>query len=170
MANWDHVCSLSESQLIRDSGFGTTSNGRVHSEFEDPVQDTARSLIERRLGLMDGVNRFAWCLWKTPPGIEFDDIDLRNWPIEYLQAGGSRDSMTLEFRTAEDGYPRQYRLGHEGTMARASREEVVVRWDRHSISIRSDQVFSATEAADVFLNYYELGTVSDKLSRELLDL
>ena len=148
-----------------------TMNGRVHGELKDPVL-SPRELIGQRLGLLDGVVRYSLSLWKLPSGIPFERVDLTEWPQEYIQAAGSVKAMTLELRRLEQERqdPAHFVVGRAGSNGLALPTEVVIPWDGCEARVAPSEVFSASEAAEVFASYYETGQLPAPLQLRPLAL
>lgn len=129
-----------------------TMNGRIHGELKDPV-DSPEVVVRKRIGLLDGVNRYALSVWRLPEGIPFDRVDLTFWPQEYIQVAGSQMCMTVEVRQIEDGVPRQYVVGRSTPGQKEPDSEVAVPWDAYEARVFANEVFDADEAADLFAMY-----------------
>ncbi len=139
-----------------------TMNGRVHGELKDPGL-SPQALIGQRLNLLDGVTRYSLSLWRLPEGVPFDRVDLKAWPQEYVQAAGSREAMTLEVRRLENSQPSQYVIGRGGGIFSDSPVEVRIPWNGFETRVFSTEVFSATEAVEVFVSYFAHGEIPDIL-------
>lgn len=135
-----------------------TMNGRVHGEVKDSVLSPS-DVIGRRLALLDGVVRYSLSLWRLPAGVPFDRVDLVAWPQEYVQAAGSADGMTVEVRRLGEPGRRHYVVGRAGRDTSEPAVEVVVPWNGCETGVYSSEVFSAAEAAEVFVGYYDTGEV-----------
>lgn len=144
-----------------------TMNGRINTEVKDPV-DPADVIIRKRLSLLDGSLRFSLILWAMPRGMQLDDVDLDNWPSEYIQAAGSRERMTVEVRRIEANRPRQYVVGRD-THSDDERPEVI-RWDGVETLVQQSEVFTADQGADLFVSYYATGWIPPTYTLRLLDL
>lgn len=140
-----------------------TMNGRISGEVKDPFL-SATGLIEQRLTLLDGVTRFSLSLWRLPDGIPFDRVDLATWPVEYVQVAGSRERLILEAQRLEQGIPVKYVVGRNTIDASASPAGVVVPWNGCETRVLSSEVFTASEAAEVFAFYYNTGELPDFVS------
>lgn len=131
-----------------------TMNGRIHGELRDPL-DSSVEVIQKRLALLDGVDRFSLSLWKLPTGVPFDRVDLRKWPQEYIQAAGSRERMTVELRLQEAGRPQQYVIGRSGSgKGRNSVATTTIVWNDIETPVARTEVFTATEASELFISFY----------------
>lgn len=130
-----------------------TMNGRIHGELKDP-HDSVEALIEKRLTLLDGVQRYSLSLWQLPDGVPFDRVNLSRWPQEYIQAAGGRDRMTVEVRRHEDVGYRQYVIGRSSAGDVMSPTMTSIIWDEVETPVLSTEVFTAAEAAGLFIAYY----------------
>ncbi|WP_322778627.1 hypothetical protein [Frankia sp. Cas4] len=146
-----------------------TMNGRIHGELKDPVAPPAE-LIRQRLLLLDGSNRFSLSLWAIPPDTSFDQIDLRVWPQEYIQAAGSRDRLMVEMRRVDGLKPRQYLVGHKTSVTGEHLDpDVPVHWNGCETTVLQREVFDIEEAGGLFVAYYTTGSVPPQYAlRELV--
>jgi hypothetical protein len=141
-------------------------NGRIHGELKSPERSAADEL-RHRVHLLDGASRFSLILWKLPQGVAFDDVDLRIWPQEYVQAAGGRDRFTVEERTLQDGVAVQVAVGREEHSAEGDPTEVVV-WNGCDTVVHEHEVWTATEVADLFVAYYLHGRLPAGLTRRVV--
>jgi len=147
----------------------TKSNGSVSSILQDtfrPMPDQVR----RRLGLLDNDEQFAWLIWWCP-----DDADwmFNPKPAEeqysgsYLQAGGTAEKMSVELRRREDdGEYRFYIVGRDHDLSEPLTETIDVQAahePRHPA-----ELFTADQAAPVFMHYVEHQTVPDGYTLRLI--
>jgi len=147
----------------------TMSNGSVSSILQDtfrPMPDQVR----RRLGLLDNDEQFAWLIWWCP-----DDADwmFNPGPAEeqygdsYLQAGGTAEKMSVELRRREDdGEYRFYIVGRDHDLSEPLTETIDVQAahePRHPA-----ELFTADQAAPVFMHYVEHQTVPDGYTLRLI--
>lgn len=148
-----------------------TMNGRINTELKDP-DDSPEVVIRKRLASLDGQRRFALMLWPLPNGVPFAEVDVVSGPEEYIQAAGSRERMTVEVRRIEAGQPRQFVVGRDVTSRGDSEHQAeVIKWDGEIETIvRPSEVFSADQAADLFVSYYGTGWVPETYTLRLLDL
>jgi hypothetical protein len=154
---FDHI-HLSREDAVNSVTHAMTMNGRISGEVKDPLLSSAQ-LIEQRLALLDGVNRYSLSLWRLPDGITFDRADLAAWPMEYVQVAGSRERLTIEVRRLEEGIPAQYVVGRHTPDASGSPTEVLVPWDGYETLVLSTELFTAAEAAKIFAFYYATGDI-----------
>ena len=126
--------------------------------------------IAPRLGRMDGKRFFAMLLWKMPPGKGLEDVDPWEGSTEYIQCAGSAERMTVEVRRIAGGKAEQYVIGRPPTGGNSASEETI-HWDGHDTTVHANEVFTADEAAKLFLSYYRTGWVpSSGYVLRLLDL
>lgn len=147
----------------------TQSNGNVSSILQDtfrPMPDQVR----RRLGLLDNDEQFAWLIWWCP-----DDADwmFNPKPAEeqysgsYLQAGGTAEKMSVELRRREDdGEYRFYIVGRDHDLSEPLTETIDVQ-AAHEPRHRAE-LFTADQAASVFMHYVEHQTVPDGYTLRLI--
>lgn len=96
------------------------------------------------LDVLDGSRRYAWSLWQTPPGASPDRVNMKWFPLEYLQCAGTRERMTVEVRRPEvDGVFRQYALARPSS---APVGDEVIRWEAFETVVRSNEVFDVESA------------------------
>lgn len=144
-----------------------TMNGRIHSELKDRA-DTPETVIRQRLSLLDGNRRFSLGLWAIPGGVTFDDVDLAQWPKEYIQVAGAQERMTIEVRKLEADQPRQYIIGHHARTYEEDRQSEIIHWNGCEATVLPSEVFNAAEAADIFMFYYATGSVPKSCTLRLL--
>jgi len=128
-----------------------TTNGRIHGPFKDSIESPFQ-LLRTRLDLLDGVRRYSLSLWRLPEGVPFDRVKLATWPQEYLQVAGSASRMTIEIRRFEGEVPKQYVVGRPPVVNTAP--DVVIPWNAHEVKVHPNEVFDASEAAEVFGSYF----------------
>jgi hypothetical protein len=145
------------------------SNSRISSILRDtfrPMPDQVR----RMLGLLDNDEQFAWQIWWCP-----DDADwmFNPAPVEeqysgsYLQAGGTAEKMSVELRRREDdGEYRFSIVGRDHDLSEPLTEIIDVQAahePRHPA-----ELFTADQAAPVFMHYVEHQTVPDGYTLRLI--
>ncbi|WIE60924.1 hypothetical protein DEI97_014370 [Curtobacterium sp. MCLR17_032] len=144
-----------------------------NSSVSSILQDTFRPMpdqVRRRLGLLDNDEQFAWLIWWCP-----DDADwmFNPKPAEeqysgsYLQAGGTAEKMSVELRRREDdGEYRFYIVGRDHDLSEPLTETIDVQAahePRHPA-----ELFTADQAAPVFMHYVEHQTVPDGYTLRLI--
>lgn len=133
----------------------TTAVGafRQTSELKDwwmPYPDQ----IKRYLSLLDGVEDFAFILWPGPDNAEEVGLDMDVYPITLLQCAGTKDRMTIEWKTNRDGVFRQYTLGRGGERSAEPTEPIVFNGGESTVLVYEDEVFGLEEAAEIFYSYF----------------
>lgn len=145
-----------------------TVNGRIHGELKDPF-NPPEAQIRKSLALLDGSRRFSLILWAIPRGISFSKVDLGSEPKEYIQAAGSCERMTVEVRRIEAGKPRQYVIGRSTPSGGGQHQPEVIKWDGGIETVVSpSEVFTAEQAADLFVSYYATGWIPESYALRLL--
>jgi hypothetical protein len=145
-----------------------TMNGRIHGELKDPL-DSPEGVIRKRLGLLDGTNRYSLSLWRLPTEVPFDKVDLVHWPQEYIQVAGGGDGMTVEVRRFEGDAPVQYVVGHALGGAEPQPLKTAVLWNGHEARVLESEVFQVDEVVDLFVSYYSTGQVPATYALRPLD-
>lgn len=147
--------------------YAYTLNG--HTALEMP-QDDYQARIPMSLTKLNGESLFAYSLWRQPEGEEWGDRLPKGWPHEYLQSAGTAVGMSIEIRALEHDEYRQYAVGRGGERSTAQDQVIVWGPNRRELTLSADEVFTAEEAAPVYLAYYRSGTIPDGYSLRLLDL
>jgi len=147
--------------------YASTINGRTAQALPEDEFETKIPLV---LGNLNGESFFAYSLWRQPENVEWGDRLPKNWPHEYLQSAGTADGMSIEIRRLEGDEYRQYTIGRGGE--RFTAQDQVIAWgpNRRELTLSTDEVFTADEAAPIYLAYYRIGTIPDGYSLRLLDL
>lgn len=147
----------------------------INSNFEGELRDTYRSYeqqIHRMLGLLDGTERFSYLLRYVPDDAGWPDSDASDdseYNVEYLQAGGAAEAMTVEVRRKEaDGDYHQYVLGRPGDDP--AQPDIWIPIADHGQSRRPSEIFTADTATPIFYHYFQTRTVPDGLTLRELDL
>lgn len=131
----------------------------------------ARREISTSLGNMDGDRFWAYALWPIPTGQLWTEVDNASRRKAFLQSAGDRDRMTVELReVAADGVAHQYVVGRPGTTHEGRPTELVTWADGQRQSVYPGEVYTAEEAAPVYLSYYDTGTVPAGYVLRELDL
>lgn len=145
------------------------SNGFSRGPLVDiirPYPDQLRFTLNR----MNGRSLWAYSLWRAPEGSDLlDDIPLSD---EYVQCAGTAEALTIEVRVVDDdGVAHQYTVGKPGATPAGAPTEVI-QWDegRHSTKVHPHEVFTADEAAEVFIAYFLTDKVPDEYTLRELDL
>jgi hypothetical protein len=146
---------------------------KTNSSISGVLRDTFRPVDEQvrhMLGLLDDDEHFAWLLWWCP-----DDADwmFNPGPVEdayggsYLQAGGTAEKMSVELRRRDgDGEYRFLIVGRNHDLTEPLTETIDVQAahePRHPA-----ELFTADQAAPLFLHYVEHQTVPDSYTLRLI--
>jgi len=136
-------------------------NGRTWGDAQ-PLERGGGDDIGRMLRNFDGTMAFALLLWKLPPGKRLDDVKSPDEAAnEYIQCAGSADRMTCEVRRLRGGQYEHLVLGHAPDGDNLGNKETI-HWDDVETLVAPNEVFSADEAAELFLSYYRTGWVPSK--------
>jgi hypothetical protein len=98
-------------------------------------------------------------------GLRFDQIDLRAWPKEYVQAAGSSARMMAEIRRIEAGEPKHYALGRQ---VDGQHGHAVIEWDGYLTTVRTNEVLNVDQVGDLFVAFYETGELPASVTCRLL--
>ncbi|WP_157887534.1 hypothetical protein [Frondihabitans sp. PAMC 28766] len=122
------------------------------------------------LSRLDGDDLFAVALWKLPEGHSLGTPEANRASDEnYLQSAGSATAMTIELRASTGSAGGQYGVGR-GSHSRGETPDTHIVFGRHTVSVFSDEVFTADEAAPIYRHYFETGAVPDGLTLRPLEL
>ena len=135
-------------------------NGRTWGDAQ-PLERGGGDEISRTLHRFDGTEAFALLLGKLPPGKRLDDVSPDKEANEYIQCAGSADRMTCEVRRSNGGKYEHFVVGHAPNGDPLGNEETID-WDDVKTVVASNEVFSADEAAGLFLSYYRTGWVPSR--------
>lgn len=123
--------------------------------LENPWKSDAEQ-IRHALSILDGSEDSAYILWPGPPGASsVDDFDLEKYPMTFLQAAGTKDRLTLEWKTNRDGTFHQYTLGHGGSREGDPGETVEFNSGETGVFVYPDELFDHEEAARIFIHYLQ---------------
>ncbi|MBF4596626.1 hypothetical protein ITJ50_14910 [Curtobacterium sp. VKM Ac-2889] len=148
----------------------TKTNGSVSSVLNDTFRPLPEQ-VRRSLGLLDNDDHFAWLVFSAP----IDDQTWRAGPQavideygdSYLQAGGTAEKMSVELRRREDdGEYRFSIVGRDHDLTEPLTETIDVQAahePRHPA-----ELFTADQAAPVFMHYVEHQTVPDGYTLRLV--
>jgi hypothetical protein len=125
----------------------------VHS-IERGEADDIRATLHR----LDGIKGYSLLLWKLPPGKTLYDVSPDEDAQEYIQCAGSADRMTVEVRRLNGDNYEHFVVGRAPNGQDHGKEETI-HWDDVNTVVAPNEVFSADEAADIFLSYYRTGSV-----------
>lgn len=129
-----------------------------------PLPDHLRLM----LGHLDGVGKYTYSIWRAtnPDSIIVTRKDAGD---TFLQAAGSASAMTLEIRKpGSDGKGRLYTVGRGAATGETT--ILIPINDERAVRVFADEVFSADEAAAIFTQYCETGTLAEPFVFRELDL
>ena len=115
----------------------------------------------RRLRRLDGTNLYSLLLWKLPPGKSLYDTSPDEDANDYIQVAGSADRMTVEVRRLNGGKVEHFVLGRAPNGHNPGKRETI-HWDDVETVVAPHEVFTADEAAELFVSYYRTGWVPSK--------
>lgn len=121
--------------------------------------------IRRILGLMNGNDRTTYSIWRLPePG-----GDPRRVGETFIQAAGSAEKMAIEARVmTSDGTSHLYAVGrqepHNGETT------TVPISDTREVRVFTNEIFTADEAAVIFMTFYLTDAVSQPYQLREIDL
>ncbi|WP_144782024.1 hypothetical protein [Microbacterium sp. BH-3-3-3] len=146
---------------INGSSFANLVNGP--RSYEDNLR--------RMLSLLGTADRSTFTLSKLPDGQDVWDVTRDTLPSVFLQAAGTADAMTVEWRRLDqDGVERIYTVGrsaqHRGAPA------VVVKFLQGTAQavVYPDELFSAKGASEIFVHYFHTLAVPDRYTLRELSL
>lgn len=141
------------------------SNGTFIRYFQPPMGTTAPEYLRRVLGLMDGEKRTTFSIWRLPePGGN---------PMKrgetFIQAAGSAEKMAIEARVmTSDGTSHLYAVGrqepHDGETT------TVPISDDRVVRVFPNEIFTADEAAVIFMTFYLTDAVARPYQLREIDL
>ncbi|WP_307220035.1 hypothetical protein [Microbacterium sp. SORGH_AS_0888] len=92
-------------------------------------------------------------------------------PSVFVQAGGTADAMTIEWRRVdEDGVERLYTVGHGGQREGEPTVAIELLGGTARALVYPDEVFTADEAGDIFVHYFHALAVPDHYALRESDL
>lgn len=135
-------------------------NGRSRGALSTGLRGD-REQLRFALNRMNGARFFAYSVWPAPEGANL--VEAVPLSDEYIQAGGSAQAMTVEARVvAPDGSEHQFVVGKPGVDPEGEPSQVIWMDDRRvSVHVFANKVFTADEAADVFVAYYATAAVPE---------
>lgn len=146
---------------------------RINDQPSTYLRGTEQEMLDKVTTLlqqMDGVDTWCLSIWRVPKDRSDEDVPpTRN---SYIQCAGSAEALAVEVRVEGDDHDRQYAVGKPMTSP-SDKEAVeisytpVTAW-RRSIWVARHEVYTATEAADIFAAYLKTDKVpASALLREL---
>ncbi|MFG6502498.1 hypothetical protein [Microbacterium sp. P05] len=136
-----------------------------------PGSPRLKSLAFRLPTLLGQPGRSTLSVWRLAPGQHLFDVTPETMPSTFLQAAGTAEAMSIEWRRVDDdGVERLYTLGHGGSRRGAPTVEIAFQGGAHSVWVYPDEVFQADEAGEILLRYFETQTVPGKYVLREFDL
>lgn len=115
----------------------------------------------------DGLERSSLTVSKIPEGRYYEDltdIEKISMSENYIQAAGSAEAMSVEVRRRdEDGTSRLYIVGHPGHRNDKPDVRIPFHNGKHALTVYSNEVFDASEAADLFLSWVTDGRIDENI-------
>jgi len=139
---------------------GGSTSGHV-----DPLALSIPDYIRRILGLMNGKDRTTYSIWRLPePG-----GDPRRMGDTFIQAAGSADKLAIEARVmTSDGTSHLFAVGRPEP--HNDETTTVPISDKRMIRVFTNEIFTADEAAVIFMTFYLTDTVSQPYQLREIDL
>ncbi|WP_460775579.1 hypothetical protein [Microbacterium sp. GXF7504] len=135
-----------------------------------PTRSPRQQLV-RLLGMLTPEHHSTFVLSELPEGADFVEYVHAGGNDAFLQCAGTTEAMTIEIRKRDDdGEFRLYTLGRGGD--RAGQPDVAIAFDggAHETEVYPDEVFALEEATEIFLAYYDTGTVPSQYELRPHDL
>jgi len=136
-----------------------------HSIGKFPYDDDPIGTASRSISTLDGDRRFSKFLSENLAdplsGPSFIPAE-----TDFIQCAGNARALTVELsETCEDGAVRRWVLGREGE---SGGEMVTIHWSNTgSVEIAGHEAWTAEQAAELFVAYYEGGPQSVAATRRL---
>jgi hypothetical protein len=114
------------------------------------------------LSRFDGIQRSALTVSKVPEGRYYEDLsdDEKTAMSEsYIQAAGSAQAMSVELRFLIDGVHRLFVIGRPGPRYGEPAVEIPFFGGKHSLTVYSEEVFTADDAAQLFFEWATNGDI-----------
>jgi hypothetical protein len=119
------------------------------------VADDIGAMLHR----MDGAKFYSLLLWKLPPSKSLDDVSPFEDANEYIQCAGMAERMTVEVRRLEGDKYEHFVVGRAPQSENPAQKETI-HWEDVDTVVAPNEVFSADEAAELFLSYHRTGWVA----------
>lgn len=150
--------------------FAYDFEGRSYTTLSGAPQ-RARPVLKRLPTLLGEPGYTTLGLWVAPEGIDFMDLTPQDLPGTFLQAAGTAEAMTIEWRRADDdGVERLYTLGHGGPREGEPTVDIEFFGGTRTTRVYQDEVFAADEAGEIFIHYYETQRVPELYTLRTFDL
>ncbi|MCY1715693.1 hypothetical protein OVA26_01885 [Microbacterium sp. SL62] len=150
--------------------FGYHFTPGIYSDLPGTAKEN-QAFIHRLTSLLGTEHRSALSMWAIPDSADFSRVRTPNLPGTFLQAAGTAEAMTIEWRRLDDdGEERLYSLGHGGPRNGEPAVRIEFNGGQNHTLVYPDEVFDATEAGDIFFAYFQTERVPDKYVLRLFDL
>lgn len=144
---------------------GEDSDGTFFTYFDPPIGMTAPDYLQRVFRLMDGKDSTTYSIWRLPePG-----GDPMKMGETFIQAAGSADKLAIEARVmTSDGTSHLYAVGRQEP--HDDETTTVPISDKRMVRVYSNEIFTADEAAVIFMTFYLTDTVAQPYQLREIDL
>lgn len=127
--------------------------------------------LRRMISLLGEPDRSTFSLSKLPDGQSIWDVTRETLPSVFLQAAGTAEAMTIEWRRLDqDGVERLYTVGHGGQRHGEPTVAIEFLGGTARAFVYPDEVFTADEASEIFVHYFHTLTVPDGYTLRGFDL
>jgi hypothetical protein len=127
--------------------------------------------LQRMVSLLGKSGRSTFALSRLPDGKDIWDVTRESLPSVFLQAAGTADAMTIEWRRIEqDGTERLYTVGHDGPRDGEPPVTIDFLGGTACALVYPDEVFTEDEAGEIFVHYFHTLTVPDHYALRELSL
>jgi hypothetical protein len=150
---------------------GVTVTGGVSFLLrQDPWESPAQALLSL-LGRLNGASVYSLILWRLADGVAFRDLDMRSFPLEYMQcAGDFSGQLICEFREGGERDGRQYALGRSRHNSEEAAARHAILWNDSVTHVHGNEVLSGEEVGELMLAYLRGGAPPATYERRLLAL
>lgn len=127
--------------------------------------------LQRMVSLLGKSGRLTFSLSRLPDGMDIWDVTRESLPSVFLQAAGTADAMTIEWRRVEqDGTERLYTVGRGGPRDGEPPVTIDFLGGTARALVYPDEVFTADEAGEIFVHFFHTLTVPDRYALRELSL
>jgi hypothetical protein len=144
---------------------GQDNDSTFFSYFDPPIGMTAPEYLQRIFTLMNGEDRTTYSIWRLPePG-----GDPMKMGDTFIQAAGSADKLAIEARVmTSDGTSHLYAVGRPEP--HNDETTTVPISDKRMVRVFTNEIFTADEAAVIFMTFYLTDTVAQPYQLREIDL
>lgn len=144
---------------------GEDSDGRFFGYFDPPIGMTAPEYLRRTFGLMNGEDCRTFSIWRLPePG-----GDPMKRGETFIQAAGSADKLAIEARVmTSDETSHLYAVGRQES--HNDETTTVPISDKRMVRVFANEIFTADEAAVIFMEFYLTDAVAQPYQLREIDL